>query len=337
MGYKIGSFNMRNLGLATMGSKNERDLKLIARIIREEAFDVVALQEVLSGGKAFISTDYTKKSILMELGNNWGFEWADTESSRDFRHEGYAFLWNKRRLRLATIELEDHTTRTFYPRICRLNKQFMNRQPYYARFTPNETPVGGPFMELRLLCVHTYYGKDSKFDRAIRQTELDVLIKDIYPQIADRIYKGNMPHYTLLLGDYNVELRRPWKEELRKKENAERVLQGKAPIARPLSLCTDDNDIIESTAWGFRRIKTVQDQFTTLKSTDSGERTSPDFEGRGYAHDYDHFSFEESHFAGVKMKVHRVDAVRKYCNDDFKQYLKKVSDHIPIMMEIELK
>ena len=337
MGYKIGSFNLRNLGLAAMGSSNERDLKLIARIIRKEKFDVVALQEVLSEGKAFLSPDYAKKSILMELGNDWDFAWADTESNLDTRHEGYAFLWNKRRLRPSSVKLEDHTIRTFYPRICRLNKRYMNRRPFYARFTPNETPEGGPFMELRLLCVHTYYGKDTKLDREIRQNELDVLMTDIYPQVADRVYKGNMPHYTLLMGDYNVELHRPWKDEMRKKENAERLLQGKSPVAKPYSLRADADDIVESSTWGKRRIKTVQDQFTTLKSKDKDGQMTPDFEGRGYAHDYDHFSFEESQFEGVKMKAHRVDAVRKYCNDDFEQYLKKVSDHIPIMMEIELK
>ena len=37
------------------------------------------------------------------------------------------------------------------------------------------------------------------------------------------------------------------------------------------------------------------------------------------------------------MKARRVDAVRKYCGDDFEKYLKTVSDHIPVMMEIELK
>jgi len=337
MGYKIGSFNMRNLGLAAMGNSNARDLNLIAEIIRKEEFDVVALQEILGEGKAFVSPDYAKKSILMELGSNWDFEWADTESNLDKRHEGYAFLWNKRRLRLATTELENHTTRIFYPRICRLSKMDLNRKPFYARFTPNETPTGGPYIELRLLCVHTYYGKDSKLDREIRTHELDVLLTDIYPQIADRVYKGNMKHYTLLMGDYNVELRRPWKDEFRRKENTERSLQGRAQLPTPLSLNSDDDDVIESTKWGKRRIKTVQDQFTTLKSKDREGQINPGFEGRGYVHDYDHFSFEEKQFDGVTMKVHRIDAVRKYCSDDFEQYLNKVSDHIPIMMEIELK
>ena len=46
MGYKIGSFNLRNLGLTALGNENARDLKKIADIIRKENFDVVALQEI---------------------------------------------------------------------------------------------------------------------------------------------------------------------------------------------------------------------------------------------------------------------------------------------------
>ena len=36
MGYKIGTFNLRNLGLSAMGNKNARDLKKIAEIIKKE-------------------------------------------------------------------------------------------------------------------------------------------------------------------------------------------------------------------------------------------------------------------------------------------------------------
>lgn len=55
MGYKIGSFNVRNLGMTSLGKNNARDLQKIAEIIGKEKFDVVALQEVLSEGKAFFS------------------------------------------------------------------------------------------------------------------------------------------------------------------------------------------------------------------------------------------------------------------------------------------
>lgn len=339
MGYKIGSFNLKNIGLAALGSKSDRDLKKIAEIIRKEKFDVVALQEVLSEGKAFISPDFTKKSIMMELGPEWDFQWANAETAlADTRNEGYAFVWNTRRLRMATSILQDNSERIFYPRICRIDKVDMQRRPYYARFTPSGTPEGGPWVEFRLLCIHTYFGKDTKIDREIRQHELDVLMTDIYPQITDRVYRSNMPHYTLLMGDYNVELWRPWKEEARKQENAMRRLQGKYPLPKPATLIANEEDIIESTKWGRRKIKTVQHEFTTLKAVDSANDSNvTELESRGYAHDYDHFSYEESQFEGIKMKVRRVDAVRKYCGDDFEKYLKTVSDHIPIMMEIELK
>lgn len=107
MGYRIGSFNLRNLGLTALGQKSERSLKMIAEIIKREKFDVVALQEVLSEGKAFISPNYAKRSIMMELGPGWDFQWANAETSlADTRNEGYAFVWNTRRLRLSTTVLD---------------------------------------------------------------------------------------------------------------------------------------------------------------------------------------------------------------------------------------
>lgn len=336
MGYRIGSFNLRNIGQKSLSKNDRRNLAKIAQIIKDEQFDIVALQEVLSEGKAFTSTaENVKKSIMMELGENWDFQWAQSESQlADTRNEGYAFVWNKKRIRMASTILQNNQERIFLPRICRIGKESMQRRPYYARFTPVGTIAGGPWIEFRLLCVHTYYGNDTKSDRIIREYELDALIKDIYPQISDRVYRSNMPHYTIILGDYNVELWRPWKEVMRDKENLQRRLQGKYPIPRPAYLGADENDIIESTKWGKRRIKTVQDEFTTLKSKYDVQDGKGD---RGYSHDYDHFSYEERQFEGVKMSVRRIDAVRKYCDDDFEEYYKTVSDHIPIMMYIDLK
>ncbi len=321
MGYKIGSFNVRNLGMTSLGKNNARDLQKIAEIIGKEKFDVVALQEVLSEGKAFFShnSDFVKKSILMEAGPEWDFSWAEAKTNNTSRHEGYGFLWNKRRLRLSTTKLPDGTIRTYNPAMVKQNniKEEMMRKPFYARFTPEGLP-GGCFMEIRLICVHTYYGNDSAEDRKTRERELDILMKEVYPRISDRIYGNNMPSYTILLGDYNAELRRDWKESLKRPD--------------PLYLKTDMRDLIEVTNWG--KIKTVQDQFTTLKNNvfQSGNEER----NGGYAHDYDHFSFEESRFEGIMMRARKIDAVRKYCNDDFDKYKRTVSDHVPIMMEIEI-
>lgn len=54
MSYNIGSFNLHNLGLSALSNNNSRDLSKIATIIRDESFDVVALQEIRSDGKAFL-------------------------------------------------------------------------------------------------------------------------------------------------------------------------------------------------------------------------------------------------------------------------------------------
>lgn len=321
---------MRNLGFTALSKTGDRDLQKIAEIIREEEFDIVALQEVLSSGKAFnhMPSEYIKNSILMELGgmSNWGFEWANVGEKQDFRGEGFAFLWNKKKVGLAETKLLDNSTRVFQPRVCKIkDTEEMIRRPFYARFTPQQGIFGGPNFEIRLLCVHTYYGNDTIADRVIRQREIDILLKNIYPQIADRVYKGYMPSYTIVLGDYNVELKRSWKEALLR--------------PRPAYLVADDNDNIETTKWGkSRKIKTIQDQFTTLKqNTENAEITAGSLINDNYAHDYDHFSYEESMFEGVSMKVKRVDAVRKYCESNIEEYRKKVSDHVPIMMEIELR
>lgn len=322
MEYKIGSFNMRNLGKSALG--DERDLRKIAEIIRKEGFDVVALQEVLSEGQAFYTSTHTKNSILMELGNDWDFMWANAEGKKDPRGEGYAFLWNKRRLRLASAKLSNGSERTYYPRIYKRNRSDMERQPYYARFTPQGMPGGSNF-EIRLICIHTYYGNDSVSDRVKRQRELDVLIKEIYPQIADRVYQNSMPAYTILLGDYNVEIKKP-------KSFIDIRKAGKSPAC----LETDENNIIEVIGWDNKKIVTVQHAYTTLKRkiADGGEENYG--ESGGYLHDYDHFSYEISRFEELNPIARRVDAVRDYCGQDYEKYYKTISDHVPIVLSITL-
>lgn len=333
MSYKIGSFNMRNIGENALGKEDERNLQLIAKIISEEKFDVVSLQEIISEGKAFnhVLDEKIKRSILYELGSEWDFKWAEARNEKSFsvdkRGEGYAFLWNKNRLKLAEVVLGNGNKRKFIPRMCSINKEDIIRKPYYARFTPSGTKEGGPWVEFRLLCVHTYYGDDSIASRTIRKKEIETLLTDVYPQISDRRYGeyGNgMPSYTILMGDYNAEILTTWKKQAHIEQQTKPSLYIKESVPY---------DIIESTKWGeTRKIKTVQDQFTTLKSLKVFEKE--DFDGRGYAHDYDHFSYEEKQFEGLYLKAKRIDAVKKYCNNDFEKYYNQVSDHIPIMMEV---
>lgn len=311
MSYRIGSFNLKNLGQTAMGKENSRDLRKIAEIIRKEDFDIVALQEVLSEGKAFsLEQDMLKRSILYELGTSeWDFAWAHAESENDLRSEGYAFLWKKKRFRLPVAKLENGTKRTFYPRICRLNRDLMKRKPYYARFVAR----GGPYFEIRLLCVHTHFT-----DKVQRRQELDNLLKEVYPQVEDRVYYKGRPSYTIILGDYNAELRRLF------------INTSGFYVA----------DIETADRWGGKKIKTVQDEKTTLKrrfDNDDQDADASAYAGEGYANNYDHFSYDFDRFSRIQIDVKRIDAVATYCGGNFETYFKTVSDHVPIVMEMSLK
>lgn len=305
MGYSIGSFNLHNLGILALSNNNPRDLSKIAAIIKNENFDVVALQEIRSEGKAFtLEKQNFKKNILQELGSDWSFIYADTESF-DNRNECYAFLWNNKRLMISKKN-EDGSGGDSYTDLCRIKKDKLRRHPYYIRLSP----VNGPFIEIRLICIHTSFT-----DRNMLKEELNILLREIYPSIEDRRYGNNRPAYTVLLGDYNACL---WRPDHNMDDN-------------PLFLNCDDYEH-HIVYVGDKEIKTIQDRRTTLKR----QKSDDEFQ-RGYSHDYDHFSYDVKQFDGVKISTKAIDAVRKYCNDDFEAYYKSVSDHIPVVMNIELK
>ena len=107
-------------------------------------------------------------------------------------------------------------------------------------------------------------------------------------------------------------------------------------------MATDENGITLSEKYNNREIITVQDQLTTLRSKE-GDRGDEKRSTYGFSYNYDHFSYEEKQFEGVKVSVKRIRrAVTAYCkpkggdyNTDFEKYYKTVSDHVPIMMELE--
>ena len=56
-----------------------------------------------------------------------------------------------------------------------------------------------------------------------------------------------------------------------------------------------------------------------------------------YSRNYDHFGYNELHPPKYKIKCSRVDAVELYKADNkLEIYRKKISDHVPIKMEITL-
>lgn len=299
MSYKIGSFNLCNLSFQ---SDNEirKSFENIANIIREENYDIVALQEIIS--------EEALKLLLRYLGAYWkkSFDVPDSYSS-DRRGEGYAYIWNSRRIDL--VHTEDYgQIKSIYPRVW---KQYpktygtMIREPYYARFTPSGLP-GGSFFEIRLINTHLIFKNVSD-----RQKEFNILVNNIYDNISNRVYGNNMPAYTIILGDYNLNLCR---EHTQNPYVAESVYIDSGRLSKT--------------------IITVQDQLTTIKKPvvdEYGNKVC-----NGYANNYDHFSYDQNYNNIITLNSGRVDAVGKYYGNDFLKYRREISDHVPISLDFDL-
>lgn len=322
MKYRIGSFNMKNFG-----AYPSRDFKKIAEIIHGEKMDIVAFQEVLSEGKG---VQRLLEENVRRRFSSWGFCWASPKDTTDIsklneiiandrRGEGYAYIWNTLKFKLAESGRLD-SDKQFEPRIINsLSKDVKNvecrmfaRAPYYIRLQP----CHGGFNELRLLNIHIYFGKNTIPEIEKRKIEFDTLVQEIYPRINRERYGNFRSAYTIAMGDYNLNIVRPGLSI--------------SPEISQASL----NEVYRCT--GGRNpysVITIQEQLTTLRNN-----SSPTSQGilSNYANNYDHFTYspETSPFKGVSC--YAVDAVSKYCCGDFEYYRKNISDHVPIIMEIDL-
>lgn len=310
MQYVIGSFNIANMNLT-------KDFSEIARIIRKNKFDVIAIQEV--------TTDNAIKNLVNTLNRmdyqTWEGVCESSDSYYQHSNEWYGFVWNKKRLRLAN---EPWIVKRYKAKgIC---EGGIVRPPYVARFTPSGL-LGGTFFEIRLINTHILFGKpkaalDELRDEELRRQELTLIAKRIYSSVADKRYGDNMPSYTFLLGDYNL------------------CLVGKGPkIAATINI-------------GNNRVL-VNDQLlpTSLKdhmndsqgeSSQDGKDFSINNTADYYASNFDHFSYESNMKERLSLTVHRVNALEDYMRrnkndiDGFEQFRNKISDHVPIKLVLDL-
>lgn len=285
----------------------------------------------MSEGKAL-------ENLFQNTLRGWKFCWSQAfRTVRDIsedpvtcdpRGEGFAFAWNPNRLTLATSSTT-RGERVYQPRsisqaMRHKNTEF-SRTPYYARFIP----VHGGFFEFRLINVHLHFGANIIAEIDKRQTEFNYLVENVYPTLSmERRYGNNRPAYTIVMGDYNLNLNIP-RGDASKRINSNTYIPSEIIV-------------------GSQRIVTVQDQLTTLKYkrndtayTDEDEENAEyedDNPERGYSQNYDHFTFDAYTLENANIGYHakRIDAVRKYYNDDFEGYRINISDHIPIVLELTM-
>lgn len=314
MSYYIGSFNLRDFNFANTSSdgvqeKLKRNFEKIAKIIIDEKFDVVALQEI----NAPLPLEYltrilnTHKTPMREYDFRFGAEMPRLNRATD--PERYGFIWNSKRLRL--IQLRRGTNPGYYENAGALG---LIRPPYYARFTARGM-LGGSNFELRI--VNTHIRDASREEERIK--EFDVLVKQVLPRICDHqeISENGeiMPAYTFLMGDYNLALNK-----------SERAIY-------KIETVTSSNYTGRN-----RSYRTVQEKATTLKLPN--EQVNID---DCYANNYDHFTYEVDLDTKLVLIPQRIEVLSKYYSDTgtpadkLKEYRAEVSDHVPIKLTVDFK
>ena len=314
MSYILGSFNLRDFNFSnkSMDGTNEdlnRDFQKIAQIISEEKFDVVALQEINAETPLKFLTDVlnrSSKNYFREYAYAFGANMPQQKYSRD--PERYGFIWNAKRLRL--INTRKGINPGYYENAGALG---LIRPPYYARFTARGMQ-GGTNFELRIINTHI---KDATREEE-RIKEFDVLVKQILPRICDHqelsVEGEVMPSYTFLMGDYNLALNK-----------SERSIYKIDTITK--TTYTGRN----------RSYRTVQEEKTTLKMP-NGQFYIEEC----YANNYDHFTYETDLDYKLVLTPQRVEVLSKYfyqkdsAVDKLSEYRKKVSDHVPIKLIVDL-
>lgn len=214
MGYKLGSFNMYKFQAYRSDDKIKKDLDKIAEIIYTEKFDIIAMQEIFD--------EKPMNMILQRLGvSKWKGAWAKPNSRSSQAAEGYAFMWNTDRIMLAE-SVTASGKRTYYPRIYQQYKvdkkngqKDLVREPFYGRFKPKYENY-----EIRIINTHIMFsngGKDEYEDEtlqlsdvAMRRNEFEILVKNILTKESTWRYGNNLTAYTILMGDYNLNLKRDW-------------------------------------------------------------------------------------------------------------------------------
>lgn len=298
---------------------SKKDFEKIAEIIIEEKLDVIALQEILSEGKGISRMQSELEQCVKYNLYDWDFRWDypkestdPDKTSKDHRGEGYAYLWNKKRFKLLEYS-KMGKVKIFDPRIINslsndvnVDCSFFARTPYYIRLQP----LYGGFFELRLVNLHIYYGKDNSISTINkRKIEYETIVQSIYPEISQKRYGQNRVAYTIAMGDYNLNIFSP-------------LVQTKNACLPEAFTYTEGVQIL-----------TVQDQLTTLKKCNGEGDSGNDMR---YGNNYDHFTYspELSPFNSVSYET--IDAVNKYCGGDFSYYREHISDHLPIVMSVDI-
>ena len=304
MPYTVISFNLRNIYASAM----DRDWNVVAEIFRMERADIVAVQEIFSE----LPIKHLCRRLNVGFLSDWRYRMVSRQTCQNGRGEGYAILWNARRVDLSPIvKVSESGARTVVgwhePEIRTEWSRSLMRPPCVARFIPVGWCV--PFIELRVIATHIIWeenaylrGRSNELtDKALRKEEYRALSERLFPRVGKNRMSGDFrPAYTFIVGDYNLYA----------EDCAQIDALPKAEV---------------------RFMKTRQILGSTIYP--GKDEKAPG----GYTeNDYDHVSYSDREHPYVQI-VERIDAPDKYYESNFKKYQKRMSDHVPIKMLFDVR
>ena len=379
MAFRIGSFNIQKFGRLSVqmdeNGETRKDLDTIGRIIRENDFDIVAIQEIMNKEALrelleIISHQYAKMIEGDELtrGNretgsftinslmndsfgyktkHWEGRWAAPNSYYGGTvAEGYAFIWNRDRISLVS----NRDGKYFEPRIADFSNvsNSLVRPPFIGRFMP----IGGTY-EFRIINTHIVYAATSKHideaedaesetsntdysDIGLRKNEFNTLVGSVYYDYSRQIY------------------------DITGHDRDARYLIPYTFLLGDYNLNMSDSDgqssakmdkEMEDMQIDDMRVITVNKELTTLKGRSSDEEKQEQMRydtvsEHHLANNYDHFSYDINTFikhdigdptSGVIAAYEEYSGQETEMESKFDIYRSKVSDHLPIYIDFDIR
>ena len=317
--YRVGSFNLYKYSTNTAKAH-----ETIARIIDENRIDILGVQEIFSKE----ALDKIVRALNNTGHSHWDGRWESPNSRSASAAEGYAFIWNTDRIELS----RNRSGKVFEPVI---HNQYPHkdtgdliRNPFYGRFVIRANKM----FEFRVINTHIMFSQNRSVneddnhdssvthlsDVALRKREFDILASKILPKLDDKTYDYQWNEvdgicrrpYTILLGDYNLNLKESGAQDTFLDENQQ------------LIIIQDANSE--------KRIVTVQKDLSTLRAK---TQNKPIIDG--YRNNFDHFTYDENRPMQIDSWAVDIPNNPEFYSGDYDKYKAEVSDHLMVVMEIQ--
>lgn len=290
----LATWNIREFG----DNRSQESLYYMAEII--EAFDLVAIQEVLSNLKGL-------QNLISLLGKNWDYIVTDATDGSAGGGERMAFLFDTNKVKFRNIAGE-----IVLPDNLRLDGDLQfARTPFTAAFQAG-------WFKFSLCTVHIFYGEDSPTSAGMKRRvdEIDAVAKWFQKKA-----KNENASY-ILLGDFNII--DPTHTTMKALE------QNKFYI--PDQLKTKPTDLGQTKHYDQIAFKIKEDEDMLIFDRANGKAGSFKFQDVVYKND--EMAVYRDKFEEKNTQGKTEDAINKYYLSKWRTF--QMSDHIPLWVELHI-